>query len=238
MGNPKCEWVRARLPLWVESSEDPSEQNDEGSDLSTEERRSVSQHLRGCASCREHESALKQALEALAAAAAVPRVPRDYPSLWPELERRIANHQNRNPNRLRQPLPLRWGLVAASRRRPRWVVGLSLAAAVVTLMIGFPVLRRHRADAEFTIRANAEPIADYTAPVVRAEVELPPAEDSVREVPASDLVQVEPLTAPEGPTPRVDAAPALKAPAALRFGYDLEHGIPMPPDARDAKPVY
>jgi hypothetical protein len=105
-------------------------------------------------------------------------------------------------------------------------------------MIGFPVLRRHRADAEFTIRANSEPIADYTTPVVRAEVELPPVEDSVREVPASDLVQVEPLTAPEGPTPRVDAAPASKAPAALRFGYDLEHGIPMPPDARDAKPVY
>jgi hypothetical protein len=116
-------------------------------------------------------------------------------------------------------------------------MGFGLAVAVVILMIGLPVSRRHRTDAELTIRANAEPIADLAAPSVGAEVESPPV-DSDREVPASDLVQAEPLTAPEAPAVRVDVAPTSKAPTTLRFGYDLEHGIPMPPEARDARPVY
>src|SRR5206468_8655959 len=99
MANPACEWVRARLPLWVGDGDGPTEPGDEGGDLSIEDRRSIDRHLDACPTCREHRIALEQALGALARAAAMLSVPPDTPSLWPTLEPRIEAHDARSDAR-------------------------------------------------------------------------------------------------------------------------------------------
>ncbi len=96
MGNPECEWVRVRLPLWVSVSDDPSERNDEGGDLSPEDRRSIERHLGSCAACGQHRAGLERALATLGLAAGSLPVAPEVPSLWPTLERRITAHQARN----------------------------------------------------------------------------------------------------------------------------------------------
>src|SRR5262245_51334733 len=89
MRNPGCEWVRARLPLWVGVSDDPTERDGREDELSVGDRQSIERHLRVCPGCRAHENSLVQALAALASAADLPVLP-DAPSIWPVLEARIA----------------------------------------------------------------------------------------------------------------------------------------------------
>ncbi len=66
MGNPACEWVRARLPLWVGVNDDPTERNGERDDLSPEDCQSIEEHLGACPSCRQHQADLERACHALA----------------------------------------------------------------------------------------------------------------------------------------------------------------------------
>jgi hypothetical protein len=96
MGNPECEWVRVRLPLWVGVSDDPTEPSGEGGDLSPDDRRSIERHLGSCAACGQYRAGLEQALETLGLAADALAAAPEAPSLWPALERRIAAHQARN----------------------------------------------------------------------------------------------------------------------------------------------
>jgi hypothetical protein len=297
MANPTCEWVRARLPLWVGDGDDLTEPGDEGGDLSAGDRCSIDRHLGACPSCREHQVALEHALGALASAAAVPPVPPETPALWPALEQRIEAHDARTEARwspavrgvvegglrawvdlddnrplrsawrrdsLREALELagwcggwvcrgawlgdhpsepvagREGSVRESHRRPGWVVGLSAAAAILAVLIGIPAAHRQAADAESTILANAAPREGWVIPPVQSEPELPvtanPSSD--RDLPARQLAQAEPISVPEPPAAGSDGTSGSKATAPTRFGYDLEHGIPMPPDGREAKPVY
>src|SRR5262245_10756002 len=99
MANPTCEWVRARLPLWVGDSDDPTEPGDEGGDLSAEDRCSIDRHLGACPGCRQHQVALEQALGALVGAAAVLPTPPETPSLWSALEQRIEARDARTDAR-------------------------------------------------------------------------------------------------------------------------------------------
>ena len=93
MGNRECEWVGARLPLWVDNGDrgGPADADGERGDLTARERRQIERHLVDCAVCRHHRMALEQALGALAVAASHLPVRSEAPSLWPLLERRIAN---------------------------------------------------------------------------------------------------------------------------------------------------
>jgi hypothetical protein len=238
-------------------SDDPTERNGEGGDLSTEDRRSIDGHLQACPSCRQHRTALDQALGALATVAASLPVPPDDRSLWPMLERRIETHKARTSSRwfravhgivdrgLRawavldgeRPLRLAWmrdnlreaiagqGVFGdRSRRRPGLVLGLSVAAAVLALLIGFPAASRQSADAESTIRATT-PLAGRVDPPVN------PRRSRWRfRTPATTATSREPVGSgradPRRPTPcfRTRGTPASKA-GPPRFGYDLEHGI-------------
>lgn len=92
MANRECEWVDARLPLWVGYGDcgGPAESDGERGDLSPSERRQIERHLVDCALCRHHRIALEQALGALAVAATDLPVLSEAPSLWPLLEQRIA----------------------------------------------------------------------------------------------------------------------------------------------------
>ena len=84
MGNPRCKWVRDRLPLLA------------GGELAGVERRRTERHLIGCSQCRSHRLALGAALDALhAAAAGPPPTAAASPSLWPALARQIR--ESRRP---------------------------------------------------------------------------------------------------------------------------------------------
>ena len=93
MGNRECEWVGARLPLWVDHGDHngTAESDRDGGDLTARERRQIERHLVACTLCRHHRMALEQALGALAVAATHLPVRSEAPSLWPLLERRIAD---------------------------------------------------------------------------------------------------------------------------------------------------
>ena len=121
---------------------------------------------------------------------------------------------------------------------PAWLTGSGIAAAILALLFGLPALRRQFADAETIIQANTEPIA-ISAPVA-TEAEDPAPEELVddREIPSRELAQADPVPAPPPSAPGHEATPTAKNTTPARWNFDLEHGTPMPPDARDAKPVY
>src|SRR5262245_66620923 len=96
MDSSSCEWVRERLPLLVEDSEDIS---DEGADLSTGDRLRLEHHLGGCKPCRDHRTALVEALAVLTAVASEPPVETGGGSVWPDLEVRIRRHRWRSQSR-------------------------------------------------------------------------------------------------------------------------------------------
>jgi hypothetical protein len=126
------------------------------------------------------------------------------------------------------------------------VVGASLAASVLALLVVLPASWRQRARAEAILRDNAAPVARMVVPTAEPEVEAQnlaksgPEDD--KDVPPAQLAQADPIRPPADPTPTptpaADAAPSTKAVAPTRFGYDLEHGTLTPPDGRDTKPVY
>jgi predicted anti-sigma-YlaC factor YlaD len=185
MGNPRCYWVRDRLPLSV------------GDDLRGLDRRLVERHLIGCPQCRQHQAALGQALETLRTVAASSPTAPDAPSLWPALARQIRESRRPSPApTFAVPSPI--ALVASWLRLNPWpVLGLSLALfAVATVGLGV----RHRvATAEAVIVANARPLAP-ASPLPRTALKTTPAADSGRELPAP----VESPVASESATPRFD----------------------------------
>jgi hypothetical protein len=280
MSNPACDWVRIRLPLWV-GDDGQTEPNGEEGDLTASDRQAIERHLGDCASCQRYRSNLDRALGALAIAASQMPVEPQAPSLWPALERRIANHNARMSSRwmraaerltdpwsrawevlhgerllrqawtrdsLREAIRGRQGRAPESRRMPGLVFAVTVAASLLVAIIEVPALRRQRVETESRIVAKAAPLADLDAPP------LPPREepletansDEVSDAAsnATPLVQTEPARNAETPVAGLDGAsasvptkPSPTAPAR-RFGYDLEHGTPMPPDAREPKPVY
>ena len=120
-------------------------------------------------------------------------------------------------------------------------MGSIAAAAVLSLIIGLPAIHRQESEAWSIIRANAEPRAGWDIMPASDEVE-PSASPKLavdRDIPANELAQAEPIPVPEPPpTPSGDGSPASRNTTPSRWNYDLEHGVPMPQDARDSKPVY
>jgi hypothetical protein len=270
MGNRECEWVGARLPLWVDQGDHNTLANTRGnrSDLTARERRQIERHLVDCATCRHHCAALEQALGALAVAATQLPVLPESSSLWPLLERQIADRDTRAARRWPQvdgrsirpwrslnsmrPLRQAWTddtlrEVLSGQNRPKpeskrflsSTLKISVAVAVLVALIGISVARQQWKNAQSIILANSVPVADPVfVPMV---IDAPPLEIADRDdddVPVNQLAEAEPSRPTESPTSRIDAAAAPKPSPHTRFGFDLEHGTPMPPDTREAKPVY
>lgn len=268
MDNSYCEWIRGRLPLYAGAGDGPA---DDGVDLVAADRRAIERHLAGCPACRGRRSELVGALGALAVTAGEPPIAPDAPSLWPALERRIAGHRacgasgtpgRRDPGAIWEALdddrPLRSAWVQDTLREvvesaglgPRpgrsagpWrVVGASLAASVLVLLVVVPVAFRLRAGAEARMLAYSLPVAPLVGPPApppgsEATARDPLALEDERDPAAGQLAQAEPIKPPPPADPPARAATEGR-PSASRFGYDLEIGNPMPPDGRDAKPVY
>jgi anti-sigma factor RsiW len=276
MSNPACDWIRARLPLWVGDDADQTERKGEEGDLSAADRQAIERHLGDCPACQRYRTTLDQALGALAIAASQMPVEPQAPSLWPTLERRIANHNARMSSRwlraagrLADPWSRAWGVLngeralrqawtrdslrealggrqrqgSESKRMPGLVLGISVAASLLVAIIEVPALHRQWVEAQSRIVANEAPLADLGFSPLPPEEEPFATSDSdeVSDVAANQLVQAEPARTSETPVARLDGASAPKpSPTAppRRFGYDLEHGTPMPPDTREPKPVY
>lgn len=273
MAKFECEWIGARLPLWVDNGECnmASDLRGERGDLTAEERQEISQHLAGCAECSGHRIALEQALGMLAIAANQFPVVSGAPSLWPLLEQRIANHKG--PGRENRPLlpgsssdrltgpwadldgtrPLRraWTrdtiseLLSDGKHRNaqsgRFLSLFSRAGLAATVLVMVTVVfltHRQWTRAQSTILANTIPLADpVPVPTVTKE-SLPEIIDRDRnDVPANELADAQ-LPGPAETNPSAVEALPPKPSSRTRFGFDLEHGIPMPPDTRDTKPVY
>lgn len=166
MGNPRCRWVRDRLPLLA------------GDDLQGLDRRRVERHLIGCPHCREHQASLVQALETLRTVASTASASPDAPSLWPALERQIRESRRPVPaTRLTSPFVLAWPRLSF---RPALGFGLGLLAA-----IGFSLASRHQDQTSVTqarVAVNERPLPAVVAapkprptetPVPRPQQELP-----------------------------------------------------------------
>jgi hypothetical protein len=275
MGNRECEWIRPRLPLWVDNGAGSgrSAATGEGGDLSARECRHIERHLASCATCRQYRSSLDQALGALAITATQLPFSDEAPSLWPMLERRIAGRNLRAPSRwqtvasrsvdrsgrpwgdlddertLRQAWThdtIREVLAARNRQKPEWgrlsglVFKSSVAAALLLALVESLVVNRQAQSARSTIAVNSAPLTDLiVAPAVALET---PPEISDRDNGDSPVNQVAEIDSPrpaETSGSGLEAAAAApKSPPHTRFGFDLEHGTPMPADSRDAKPVY
>jgi hypothetical protein len=119
------------------------------------------------------------------------------------------------------------------------VLGLGTAATLLITLIAVSRVWREWSIAQYTIEANALPLAIRGATPGERSTELPPETNSSPDHDAQDeLVQAD-ATRPVEPSGVGANSNAESKPAApARFGYDLEHGIPMPPDARESKPVY
>ncbi len=273
IGTRECGWVRARLPLWVHHAvrDEQSQVGSEGSDLSAKDSSVIALHLAACTSCHQHRLNLERALGALAVAAADLPLAQDPPSLWPELERRIANPQTSDGRRDRhvtdgaarsprpwsdldgdRPISRAWTrdtigelltgrrfVRTKSRRKTDLILKLSVAATILIGLVLFQILQRKYNDAEAMIAANRVPLDELVVPMSTSDEPVVEITDhSANEVPPNQLADADPQRPDEFQAPAVETAPILKSSPPTRFGFDLDHGTPMPPDSRDAKPVY
>lgn len=174
MGDPRCKWVRDRLPLLA------------GDELFGTERRRVERHLIGCARCRDHRSALANALEVLHAASGEAPARPDAPTLWPALARQIQ--ESRRP-----AATARWTHILTWPR-------LALAAGLLAALGFTAEARRQGANARAQIARAARPLP---APVTTLSARPAPV-PATRPTPVPErVVQIEPAPEP-APAARYD----------------------------------
>jgi anti-sigma factor RsiW len=174
MGNPRCKWVRERLPLLA------------GEELRGLDLRRVERHLIGCPKCRCHRVSLDQTLNVLHAASAHSSAPHDAPSLWPELSRQIR--QSRRP--AQAPL-FTWPRLGFG---PAFALGLGLALVVTAIVVG---ARQPAAGPKTLITANrATPaVASVSAPPALASEAPDPARGETASKPPAETLSVESVPA-------------------------------------------
>jgi hypothetical protein len=126
-------------------------------------------------------------------------------------------------------------------------LGFSLAIACLAVLIVIPLIHRRQVQADAQIAADAAPIPDPDE-IPLAELREEPAAPAAASHPDSysseTLAMADPVPVPAPPAvgqgqnsaakPTVTVTPA----PASRYDFDLEHGIPMPPDSRGSKPAY
>jgi hypothetical protein len=245
MGNRKCRWVHARLPLSVgDRGLETSERSGKGGDLVAEDHDEIERHLAGCTCCRGHQIALQQAFGALMAASALPSVDPHVPSLWPILERRIADQDAIATSRqaptissLADRLARTWTIRDCKRPRLGSVLLYGAAASLLVTLITLSIARRQWLNAQSIIAGNTSPLAQITAPIYvvdEASSRTSPSNDD-GDVPVNHLADADPVRLPEAPGAGLGP---LKPAIHTRLGYDLEHGTQVSPDTRESKPIY
>jgi len=126
-------------------------------------------------------------------------------------------------------------------RGPLLRLGYSLAVALVLALVVMPTVHRRQVQAEAQIAANAAPIPNEE--ILSDElVDEPEDADTGLSICASDtLAQADRVQTTETSTTGQSAGPSAKPPVTAvspRLDFDLEQGIPMPPDTRGSKPAW
>jgi hypothetical protein len=128
-------------------------------------------------------------------------------------------------------------------RGPLFRLGYSLAVALLLALVVMPMVHRRQVQAEAQIAANAAPIPSDEIPSDELVDELDDTDRDIGSpVHVSDtLAQADRVQPAEASIAGQSAGPSTKTPvtvASPRLDFDLEQGIPMPPDARGSKPAY
>jgi hypothetical protein len=128
------------------------------------------------------------------------------------------------------------------------VLGLGLAAAVLMVLLLLPLLYHPHAQPGARIAAKTAPIGKPAVATAESSNSSDASLAGLDAIPGPSpaLAQTDTIAAAETPAPGSVATTkpsgyatsSTPAPAIPRYGFDLEHGIPMPPDARGAKPAY
>lgn len=127
-----------------------------------------------------------------------------------------------------------------TRQRVRWLGRAASATALCIMAITVPTLFQQWHDAQHTIFVNATPLAQPALPATAESEPLPDMADSdgTADLAAHEVAEADPVTLPDASPSATDPAPISKKGHGTRLGYDVEHGAPALPDARDVKPVY
>ena len=124
-----------------------------------------------------------------------------------------------------------------SRRKTDLILKLSVAATILIGLVLFQILQRKYNDAEAMIAANRVPLDELVVPMSTSDEPVVEITDhSANEVPPNQLADADPQRPDEFQAPAVETAPILKSSPPTRFGFDLDHGTPMPPDSATPSP--
>jgi len=126
-------------------------------------------------------------------------------------------------------------------RGPLLRLGYSSAVALILALVVMPMVHRRQVQAEAQIAANAAPLpSDESA--WDELVDADSATGTSSPVHVSDtLAQTDRVQTAEAATSGQSAGPSAKPSVTAtspRLDFDLEQGIPMPPDARGSKPAW
>lgn len=259
-----CDWVRDRLPLMA--AEDAPAPDEAVDDRRVVEAHLAG--CAPCRARRDGLTVALDALSAAAAESPVePHAPSLWPALQARIAAQAAGPRPRKSAESRRPdaRSRRPAESTAPRTIPTWAdraaaacdrrllplagpVGGMAAAALLALFVGLPLADRSRSESDARIRAASEPLPapSRTLPLVVAS-SRPEASTAADTPPPADLALLDdrslarsdepPLLDPDGrPLDAPRPAPAPATPPAVRF--DLDRGIPMPPDARVDRPAY
>jgi anti-sigma factor RsiW len=208
MGEIRCRWVRARLPLLASL------------ELVGFERRQVERHLIGCPECRQRRAMLSETLEVLHTAGALSPTKPDAPSLWPALALQIR--ESRRPVSAPD-----LGLISFTFGGFR--LGLGPALLGLSLVLGSLVVLgvtvRGRPPQTHSRPSQVANVVPPTAPKRRAPVSSPKLPAPKREVPAR-IIEV----------PVVESSPTRSVDYDLEHGRPMPTDGPR--DRRDRKPTY
>jgi len=208
MGEIRCRWVRARLPLLA------------GLELVGFERRQVERHLIGCPECRQRRALLSKALEVLHTAGAQSPTKPDAPSLWPALALQIR--ESRRP--VSAP-----DLGSISFSFGGFRLGLGPALLGLSLVLGSLVVLglsvKGRPPRTHSHASQVVKVIPPAAPKRRALVSSPKVPAPKRELPAR-IVEV----------PVVESPPPRSVDYDLEHGRPMPTDGPR--DPRDTKPTY
>lgn len=212
MGNPRCKWVRDRLPLL------------EGGELVGSDRRKVERHLIGCPACRQYQGAIGKTLEVLRAASDCNPIASDVPSLWPALARQIRESRRPAATPAFWPVWSRWAF---------WpVVGLGvslglLAAAAVVVGPGpGPTART-------LVKVVGRETPATSSTVVTAPTAHPKPLRKSNPMLTSTPTAAPPRREPSGPSVEASVVEFNNtAPSRMDYDNSLDRGTPMGPDPR------
>jgi hypothetical protein len=128
-------------------------------------------------------------------------------------------------------------------RGPLLRLSYSLAVALLLALVILPMVHRRQVQAEAEIAANAAPIPSDEI-LADELVDEPENADVATGSPlqvSDTLAQADRVQSAEASTAGQSAGSSAKPPLTVtspRLDFDLEQGIPMPPDARGSKPAY